>query len=83
MIKAKGSRLILVDMAVEGFIWKSPFAGTELAKLPTLQEIQPLVEEVTFSDDEVDAHSKEIEEETKEESIESLVCDKDFEIFYH
>ena len=83
VIKAKGSRLILVDMAVEGFIWKSPFAGTELAKLPTLQETQTLVEEVTFSDDEVDAHSKEIEEDTKEESIESLVCDEDFEIFYH
>nr|POF00122.1 hypothetical protein CFP56_19084 [Quercus suber] len=52
-------------------------------ELPTLQKTQPLVEELTSLDDEVEAHSEEIEEETEEESTESLVCDENFEIFYH
>ena len=42
-----------------------------------------MVEEVTSSDDKIEAHLEEIEEETEEESTESLVCDEDFEIFYH
>ena len=64
-------------------IQKSPPTGTQLTELPTLQQTQPLVEEVTSSDDKIEAHLEEIEEETEEESTESLVCDEDFEIFYH
>ena len=42
-----------------------------------------MVEEVASSNDEVEAQFEEIEEETKEESTESLAWDEDFEIFYH
>nr|POE55882.1 hypothetical protein CFP56_66003 [Quercus suber] len=69
-------------MTVEGFIRKPPHVGTQLVELPTLTKTQPSVEEVVSSDDEVKAQSKEVEEETKEESIESLIHDVHFEIFY-
>ena len=82
MIKAENPCLILVDVVVEGFIQK-PFVGTQLVELPTLQETQPLVEEVLSLDNEVKAQSEEVEEETEEESTKGLVCDEDFEIFYH
>ena len=83
MIKAKDLCFALVDVAIEGFIRRPPFADTQLVELPTLQETHPMVEEVASSDDEVEAQFKEIEEETEEESTESLVWDKDFEVFYH
>ena len=37
VIKAKDARLALIDVAIEGFIWKPPLAGTQLMELPTLQ----------------------------------------------
>ena len=83
VIKTKDQRLALVDVAVEGFIQKPPPVGTQLMELPTLTETQHLVEEVISSDNVVKAQSKEIEEEFEEESIESLLHDEDFEIFYH
>ena len=83
MIKAKDLCLVLVDVAIEGFIRKPPPTGTQLVELPTLQETQPLVEEVLSLDNEVKAQSEEVEEETEEESTIGLVCDEDFEIFYH
>ena len=42
-----------------------------------------MVKEVISSNEEVEAQSEEFEEETKEESTESLIRDEDFEIFYH
>ena len=83
VIKAENPCLVLVDVVVEGFIQKPPFVGTQLVELPTLQETQPLVEEVLSLDNEVKAQSEEVEEETEEESTKGLVCDEDFEIFYH
>nr|POE54659.1 hypothetical protein CFP56_47300 [Quercus suber] len=47
------------------------------------RETQPLVEEVISSNDEVEAQFEEVEEETEEENTKSLICDEDFEIFYH
>lgn len=83
MIKAKDACLSLVDVAVEGFIRKPPPAGTQLVELLTLQETHPVVEEVASLDDKAETQSKEVEEESKEESTESLVWDEDFEVFYH
>ena len=83
VIKAKDQRLALVNVAVEGFIRKLPPIGIQLVELPTLTKTQHLVEEVISLNDEVKAQSKEIEEESEEESSESLLHDKDFEIFSH
>lgn len=54
VIKAKDSCLALVDMAVEGFNWKPPPAGTRLVDLPTFKDPQPTVKEVASSDEEAE-----------------------------
>ena len=82
MIKARDSRLALVDVAVKGFIWKPPPVGTKFVDLPTFKDPQPTVEEIVSSNEEVETQSKEAEESTLGESTKSLVHDKDFEVFY-
>ena len=54
-MKAENPCLVLVDVVVEGFTQKPPLVGTQLVELPTLQETQPLVEEVLSLDNEVKA----------------------------
>lgn len=83
MIKAKDTRLTWVDVPIEGFIQKPPPVEAQIVELLDQPETQPLVEKVISLDEEVEAQSKEIEEETEEKSIESLIRDEDFEIFYH
>lgn len=78
MIKAKDLCLVLVDVAIEGFIRKPPPTGTQLVELPTLTETQPSVKEVISLNDEVEDQSEEVEEEIKEENTESLVYDENF-----
>ena len=69
VIKARDSRLARVDVAVEGFISKPPLAGTQLVELPTFKDLQPIVEKITSSDEDVEI---EFEDNTSEESTESL-----------
>ena len=38
VIKARDSCLILVDVAIEGFIHKPPLEGMQLVKLPTFKD---------------------------------------------
>ena len=87
MIKAKDSRLALVDVIVEGFIWKPPPAGAQTVDLLTFKDPQPVAEGILSSDDKVEPQSKAQSEEDEEdklgESTESLVHDEDFEVFYH
>ena len=82
VIKARDSRLALVDDAVEGFIRKPHPAGTQPVDLPTFKDPHPVVEEILSSDDEANTQSEENEEDILRESIESLVHDEDFEVFY-
>ena len=91
MIKARDSRLALVDLAIEGFISKPPPKGTQIVKLPTFKDPQPvelpapenpylIIEEITSLDEEGETNS---EDTILEEDTENPVRDKDFEIFYH
>ena len=91
MIKARDSRLALVDLAIEGFISKPPPKGTQIVELPTFKDPQPvelpapenpylIIEEITSLDEEGETNS---EDTILEEDIENPVRDKDFEIFYH
>ena len=75
VIKARDSRLALVNMAVEGFISKPPPEGTQLVELPTFKDPQPIVEEITSSDAKAEI---EFEDNTK-----NPIRDEDFEVFYH
>ena len=59
VITAKDSCLALVNVAVEGFIWKPPPAGTQPVDLPTFKDPQLVAEEILSSDDEADTQSKE------------------------
>nr|POF16800.1 hypothetical protein CFP56_66199 [Quercus suber] len=79
VIKARASCLARVDVPVEGFISKPPLAGTKLVELPTFKDPQKIVEEITSLDEEVEIES---EDNTSEESIESLIRDEDFKVFY-
>lgn len=73
-------------MAVEGLIRKPPLVGTQLVELPT-PEVTQLVakgEEIISLEDKAEAQSEGVEEEKAgEKGLESLVCEEDFEIFYH
>lgn len=70
VIKTRDSCLAQVDVAVEGFISKPPLAGTQLVELPTFKDPQPIVEEITSLDEDVETES---EDNTSEEGTESLV----------
>ena len=78
VIKARDSRLALVDVAIEGFISKPPPEGTQVVKLPTFEDPQPvelptfenpqpIVEEITSSDEEAETYYEDntLEEDTK------------------
>lgn len=91
VIKARDSHLTLVDIAIEGFISKPPFEGTQIVKLPTFsnpnpvepsvpEHHQPITEEIISSDEEKKADS---EDTISEEDTEKPVQDEDFEVFYH
>ena len=41
-------------MAIEGFIRKPPSEGTQLVELPTFRDPQPIIEEITSSNKEVE-----------------------------
>ena len=58
IIKARNSRLILVDVAIEGFIRKPPPEGTQVVELPTFKGPQPVVEEITSLDKEAKTESE-------------------------
>ena len=66
-------------MAIEGFIRKPTLEGTQLVELPTFKEPQPIVEEVTSSNKEVEI---EFENNTSEKDTENPIRDEDFEVFY-
>ena len=70
-------------MAVEGFFRKPPKLGTQLVKLPTFKDPQPVVEEITSSDKEAKTESEKAEDSTSKENTKSPVRDEDFEVFYH
>ncbi|KAK9988415.1 hypothetical protein SO802_028654 [Lithocarpus litseifolius] len=80
VIKARDSRLALVDVVVEGFISKPLPEGTQLVELPTFKDPQSIVEEITSSDEEAEIES---EDNTLEENTENPVLDEDFKAFYH
>ena len=42
VIKARDSHLALVDVAIEGFIGKPPLEGTQVVKLPTFKDPEPI-----------------------------------------
>ena len=79
VIKARDSSLVLVNVAIEGFIGKPPPEGTQVIDLPTFKDPQPTVEDITSSDEEVET---ETEDNSSEEDTEDPVRDEDFEIFY-
>lgn len=79
VIKARDSCLARVDVVIEGFISKRPLMGTQLVELPTFKDPQPIVEEITSLDEEIETEYK---DNTSEESTESLVRDEDFKVFY-
>ena len=66
-------------MCFSNIISKPPLAGTQLVELPTFKDPQPIVEEITSSDEEAETES---EDNTSEESTESLVRDEDLKVFY-
>ena len=74
--------MALVDVVIEGFIQKPLPTEAQPVELPIFTDPQPLTEEVISSDDKLESQSKGTEEETQEESIESLIHDEDFEDFY-
>ena len=91
VIKAQDSCLALVDVAIKGFISKPPPEGTQVVKLPTfkdpqpiellaLENPQPVIEEITSSKEEAETESK---DHTLKEGTENPIRDEDFEIFYH
>ena len=55
MIKARYLHLAIVDVAVEGFIRKSPPTRTLLVELPFFKDSQPLAEEIISSNDETES----------------------------
>ena len=79
VIKPRDSNLVLVNVAIEGFIGKPPPEGTQVINLPTFKDPQPTVEDITSSDEEVET---EIEDNSSKEDTEDPVRDEDFEIFY-
>ena len=80
VIKARDSCLVLVDVAIEGFIRKPPLEGTQLVELPTFRDPQPIVEEITSLYEETET---ELKDNTLEEDTKNLIRDDDFEVFYH
>ena len=54
VIKAKVSCLVLIDVAIKRFIGKPPPAKTQLVQLLDQPETQPLVMEITSSDNEAE-----------------------------
>ena len=79
IIKAQDSCLVLVDVAIEGFIHKPPLEGMQLVELPTFRDPQPIVEEITSSNEETKTR---FEDNNSEEDTENPVRDEDFEVFY-
>ena len=63
MIKARNSRLALVDVAIEGFIWKPPLAGTQTIDRSTFKDPQPVVKKLLSSDDKADTQTEDKEED--------------------
>lgn len=91
VIKARDSRLALVDVAIEGFIGKPPPEGAQIVELSTfkdpdlvellvLEDPQPIIEEISSSDE---GEETELEDIVLEEDTKNPVRDEDFEIFYH
>ena len=89
VIKARDSRLALVDVVIEGFIGKPPLEGTQAVELPTFKDPKPvelpafenpkpIIEEITSSNEEA---KTETEDHTLEGDTEIPIRDEDFEIF--
>nr|POE84902.1 hypothetical protein CFP56_48332 [Quercus suber] len=57
-------------------------AGTQPIDLPTFKDPQPIAKEILSLNKEAETQSEEVEEDTSGESIESLVHNEDFEVFY-
>ena len=68
VIKARDSRLALVDVAIKGFIRKPPPTGTQAVDLPTFKDPQPVAEVISSSDNKVETQSKAQSEEEKEDN---------------
>ena len=75
MIKAKDPMLALIDVAILGFLTKSPPFGTQDAQLPAL-----LAAKLLYSQDQPIPSDNEPEEHAPEPTQKDL--DKDFEVFY-
>ena len=89
VIKARDSRLALVDVVIEGFIGKPPLEGTQVVELPTFKDPKPvelpafenpkpIIEEITSSNEEAKTETK---DHTLEGDTEIPIRDEDFEIF--
>nr|POE97564.1 hypothetical protein CFP56_17083 [Quercus suber] len=80
VIKAQDYCLALVDVVIKGFIGKPPLEGTQVVELPTFENPQPVIEEITSLGKEAETKS---EDHTLKGDTEIPVRDKDFEIFYY